>query len=779
MANRLGRVIRYFSEAIQYGRQPLLSVKTNRKSPILEAIFDANAYTGATAGDEDRYMRLGVTSASVYHAIDVIAKRVASVKNFSVQSTTNGGETWEDDPSHEFTQILKKPNSLMSGTLLLSEVSWWFKLSGNAYIFLDTPLPGQGPIRGMYPLPSDAVEVDPTSVRVSSITGEPVVDYIYTLGGAMETIPGENIIHFRTANPFDFWTGLSPLTALQSTLDTAYAQATWLASYFDEGNAIPTAVISVPSDLSDPDFDEVRDSIIRQFGAQRRAAITRAGELSVQTIQHTIDDMRVMESLTYHDGEIDKVYGVPPGLTSASSGQARLAAETALARDVVQPMIDYLAEVLTVNLTMYYDDFRVNGANVVPQDRAMEVKEYQIYGADMTINEGRKEKGLDSLSFSGDMVRFQPLLDQVPVRLLKDFAPAILSSAGGGPNQSGLAQGDTAGSATAPSADDIIVAEMTGQMDEKTALIAEMTPGNGAAGNDSIVQELTGNAGGDGNVQEIGPATNGGLQTEQQMMDALTGDGPEDAMPEVAKGIVLSADEMNAVSYAAQVAKQDRLLALALGRAEGAPAGLRKVVKAFNEADHPRDDNGRFVDKVVGGESVLPGFDEDNERRRIRVLAEEVYADLGIDKSGEYTVDDIAEMFYEWAVENNSPGGIAMQIAAHYEFGAKLSAKTRDLIIRQGILMDESIWQTDMDIVRFLKEYSPRREMTLYRGVGDFTAEANALESWTTDRDIAKFYADRNGGGVVEKVFPPSQILATWKDGIGLESAKEVIVINN
>ncbi len=539
--NKFGKALRYISEAIVYGTEPLKAAK-RRTNPIIRAMFTTSSIAPSTSTDEDRYMRMGATNASVYHAIDIIAKRVANAKNFITQ-IRQGGE-WIDAPNHQFVSLLQSPNSMMTGTLLLSETVWWFNLAGNAYLFIDTPSPGKGPILGLYTLQANACAPLPNTIRISDITGVPTVDYTYTINGQMKTIPGENIIHIRTANPFDFWVGLSPLSALQTSLDTSYAQANWLASYFEEGNAIPTAIISVPEETSDPDFDEIRQAIIEDFGAKRRAAITRGGELSVETIQHTIDEMRVLDGLNYQDAQVMKVYNIPPGLTSASSGQARLAAETALARDVVQPQIDFISEVLTASLRVYYgENFQIIGENVVPQDRAMEITEYQTYGAENTINENRKDRGREELKFGGDLAVLQPLLSDIPIRLLDMIGPAILQKMGGGqPNQiAGQEQSITP-----------IVSEMAGILNEKDAILAELTAHQQQTTQANTQQPNTTN--------EIGPMTNGGLQTQEQMMDSLTGDGYEEAMPPTAiKGVPheyideLSPEEIDAMQYAIAV----------------------------------------------------------------------------------------------------------------------------------------------------------------------------------------------------------------------------------
>lgn len=415
MPNLLGRAMRYYFDALNYAK----GEKSAR--PLVGRLLFQTSRVGKQVSTEnvDYYLRLAVANPTILSCVSRISDRIADPDLFIPQY--RDGNTWTDDLTHPFLDLLRKPNSFMDASLLFGDTTWWHRMLGNAYWFLVTDSPGVGQPSEILPLPAKNVVPDPMSLRWSSITGNLVIDYdYYPNGTSPQRLPGENIVHFRTPNPFDYWQGLSPLSALQDNLATSNNQKRWAGSYYGENNAIPAAIISAPPSLLDDELEELRDSIKTEFGGQRRAAVVRSGELAVQVIQHTVNDMQMLEHLRFSAEEVREVYRVPPNLDTAASGQARLAAETALARDVVQPIINQFASTMTKQIAPFYqeDGLRFVSADVVPQDRAMLIAEYRAYKAERTINEARKSQDLPVLKLPAELAQFQVLLDSVPQALL-------------------------------------------------------------------------------------------------------------------------------------------------------------------------------------------------------------------------------------------------------------------------------------------------------------------------------------------------------------------------
>jgi len=424
--NILARGLRYVADAFKYATIPFIN-------PLLRKILlDYTHVAGGSVGEEGDvafYLRLAATNPAVFSAVTTIADRVTDTSLFEIKHRQ--GNEWTKVDDHPLPALLRRPNSLMSGSLLLSDCAWWYELLGNAYWFVVTDSPGRGPIREIWPLPADRVRPDPQTLRISPITGKPILDYNYQLGSII-TLPGENVVHFRTANPFDPWRGLSKLSPLQANMRMDFAQLEWLGSYYGKGNAVPASIVSVPPTLSDPDFEAVVQDIQEQFGGKRQTAITRAGDIKVEVIQHSIADMQVVQHREKNAEEVRRVFKVPEGLNSAVSGQSRLAAETALARDAIQPLLNYMAETMTLVLLPFYGetgDIKVEAKSVIPQDIAMEIAAYKAYAPDRPLNENRKKQELPPIRLTGKLAEFQQLLDEVPQGLLPVLSPILMPKA--------------------------------------------------------------------------------------------------------------------------------------------------------------------------------------------------------------------------------------------------------------------------------------------------------------------------------------------------------------
>lgn len=366
----------------------------------------------------DRAYRLAMTTAWSYSDIDLISTRLASTE-FEIKRRVKKGKKGEDSEledvkGHPAQTLLRMPNTLMSGSFLVDMVTTWFLLRGNGYIFISSQGPGTGSPMELWPLEAANVTPRPDTAHLGrgAFSGRLIVDYDVLVNGQLQTLPGENVIHWRTVNPWDYWQGLSPLVALNSALNIDFFQSTWLGSFYGEDNAVPSSIISLPPEITDDIFEESAKLIRQEFAAKRRTAITRAGDMKVEVIEQSIKDMELIGSREFNRKLIDRVFGVPEGLTSGSlSGDSRLAAEITFARNTIQPMLNNLASAMTSRLSYLYGDadLVVAAPDVVPQDRAMDLQEFSAHKTVMTVNEARKELGLEKHPHE---------LAEVPIELL-------------------------------------------------------------------------------------------------------------------------------------------------------------------------------------------------------------------------------------------------------------------------------------------------------------------------------------------------------------------------
>jgi len=164
-------------------------------------------------------------------------------------------------------------------------------------------------------------------------------------------------------------------------------------------------------------------------------------------------------------------------------------------------------------------------------------------------------------------------------------------------------------------------------------------------------------------------------------------------------------------------------------------------------------------------------MDEDREMERFKKLAKAIAYEIDVDKD---TESYICDLIADWAVDCESRNAIVLQVAASKEFNAQLS----DYAISVARKMEIDLcaeFKIERSVLRYVFENSAHYPLTLYRASS--YCHSNALESWTTEKEIAEFYISRNGGGeIIEQT--TDRYLTTWTSGFGLECAREVVVIN-
>jgi HK97 family phage portal protein len=365
-------------------------------APTLRQQADYERHSIEDSVDTDAAYNAAMQASWVYADITLIAARVAS-EQWEVKRRS--GEELLDKANHPFERLWQEPGGTYPGGLLAQYTIWWYLLRGNAYLFVATDAPGRGEPRELWPLVSKWMHPRPETLRKSMVTGKPIIDYEYRLpntGGHGIMLPGENVVHFRTPNPNDYWQGLSPLVAAMDGITLDLGARRWQRDFYREDNAIPTAVIAFPSDMTQTDFERITGQIGEDIKAGKRMFFGR-GEMSVNTVQQTMTDMQFVETRAFTREEIDNIYHVPTGLlTGGNSGDAQQAQEITFARNCIQPLLDYMAAELTMRVAPYYgEDVMIVAPDVVPQDRAIAIQEYTTYGADRTVNENRAELGLD------------------------------------------------------------------------------------------------------------------------------------------------------------------------------------------------------------------------------------------------------------------------------------------------------------------------------------------------------------------------------------------------
>jgi hypothetical protein len=237
--------------------------------------------------------------------------------------------------------------------------------------------------------------------------------------------------------------------------------------------------------------------------------------------------------------------------------------------------------------------------------------------------------------------------------------------------------------------------------------------------------------------------------------------------------------------------------------------------------DQPRDEQGRFgsgggaeTGGGIGGEesrswgqrigNSIPDLsaeeDEEYTSRQGEQVVESLKDDFGdvTEEGDEIDYSFASDAVTDWAMASDSRESLVMQAAASHALKVPNSEYMESRLKQVGgnpSAVFEGEEQLSKMIYSDTQKYltgrgiKPDDTITLYRGVAGTVPfqsgeiVGNPLESWTTSRDIAAFYVDRNSGGkggfVLTADFAGKEIFALPQTGMGLPSAKEVIVLGS
>lgn len=340
--------------------------------------------------DDEGLLRKAMYSPWVISDVTLLANTIAGAK---AEIVRRKGETTEPVPNHEFEKLMQRPNEFMSQEWLVKTTVWWLLLTGTAYWFL-SPWSKTGGLAEIWPM--NARKMRPIPDRE-----EYIGEYKYMAQGREYRIPAEYVCYFRLFNPYDEYGGLSPLQAAQLGLESDYYAQAWNRNWYGQRNAIPTAVISLPQETTDTDFARIRDQIVKDFGGtERRAMITRAGDVDVKTISLTQTEMQFLGGREFTRDEIDRIFGVPPGIWAKDATQANaLAADRTLKEKTVWPLLSYLCGEITAQVVQrfYGEDLEWQPEDIRPVDRALQVAEFRAKSDVLTVDEAREEWGHDKI----------------------------------------------------------------------------------------------------------------------------------------------------------------------------------------------------------------------------------------------------------------------------------------------------------------------------------------------------------------------------------------------
>lgn len=336
---------------------------------------------------QNEWYRLGMCNYAIYRNVRLLGDMVAGARVFMEERDETTAAGWKEIP-HEFTKLIDyRPNKFMSQSFIWKYQVNWLLLSGEAY-WLD--FLSQLGIAELYPLPANRVKPVPHPTEGLSVFAYTPLDGRYP-----DMLDINRVCFHRFPNPFEYWRGLSPLSAFLTGLkiNTEAQQH----DYEDYKNRLNLQhLITVRPGMPDREFNVALADLKAANEAGLRWKMIRAGEADIKAVsqtrtEYTSDVYKITES------QANYIFGVPDAYWSQEKAYKQGDAYNQLVNDTVWPLLNFLAEDLTAQYIWptYGDQYRLMFEDIRPRNIELDLKQKESDRVIWTFNEAREAEGLD------------------------------------------------------------------------------------------------------------------------------------------------------------------------------------------------------------------------------------------------------------------------------------------------------------------------------------------------------------------------------------------------
>lgn len=321
-------------------------------------------------------------------------------------------EAYEKVDNTDIELMLLRPNDYQTTNEFNYNIDGYKLLTGNAYVYHI----GVGSTHELHSIPSPCVDI-----LVSGGAFTPT--FKYKVNYLENTLPGEDVLHFKKWNPVlsgqsptKQFKGLSPLQSCRLLLGR-YKNAD-LTQGFQFENMGPGGMITGSTSTADGLTEEQATAIQDKFKKQHQG-VHKAGDILVTPSALTWTafglsavDLNILASKTEMVNELCNVYQYPSDLMGGDKKYNNFAeARKAVITDCIIPLVEsrkavynkFIKDVLKEDLVIEYD------YTIFPEMQADLVKQSQIAMTSyiLTIDERRSLMGYDQLK---DLERKQVII---------------------------------------------------------------------------------------------------------------------------------------------------------------------------------------------------------------------------------------------------------------------------------------------------------------------------------------------------------------------------------
>lgn len=319
----------------------------------------------------------------------------------------------------EINRLLEAPNKGLTMRELRQVTAINMALTGNAYWNLVGTSAVKPVIISKKNKPVEIWWLKPEQVTPElDVTGA-IGKYIFTsVAGKEEPLTLSEIVHFRQANPRSYHVGMGILEPLINTATLEFNATTFQKKYL-ENDGTPPFIFEHPGSPTDDEMDRFKrrwDAAHKGPNKAGRFGIAFGG-MKVSKLGDGMKDAQYVELRKLNREEMLAAAGVPPsvvGLLEYANYSNMEVQQRKFWEDAVIPMLDLIAETLTLRLATYFDErvwveFDYSGIRCLQEDdlRRAQVAEIWLRTGVKSPNDIRAEMNLEP--YTGGNVYYIPL----------------------------------------------------------------------------------------------------------------------------------------------------------------------------------------------------------------------------------------------------------------------------------------------------------------------------------------------------------------------------------
>jgi len=349
---------------------------------------DAESYTLPDPSVYENQADLYRVLSWVLLAIDITASS-AALTPFSVARIIAGKEP-KDIPNHEFELLLNHPNELDSRFEFLYATIAFYRLTGNAYWWLNSKDKDTPPDE-MWFIPSSMII--PVPDKYMYLRG-----YMYYPGtGAEIFLEPHQIVHFKRFNPLSRFVGLSAVESIALVAGGDLGMQQYNTTLFANNNGRLPSVMTFEQMIADPTWEKIK-SDTRDAAKNREMLMLRGvGQGGVNWLQNAVTqrEMEFIEGRKFNKEEI--MTTLAPGsytMLSENATQANSVVGRASFNELtVYPMHVMMNEKITNSILPRYGGRQLVGRfeDVRVTDKDMKLREQEAFERSHTMKEVREE----------------------------------------------------------------------------------------------------------------------------------------------------------------------------------------------------------------------------------------------------------------------------------------------------------------------------------------------------------------------------------------------------